>query len=570
MKARGGKPPLPKGNEERDKRTCYPHVEKSLELKKNLKLTQSGSFSEIDPGQLPFFEHFLIIGAQPMNTYMKGEHPPPQILFCYPSKPLLLPHNELKQIVDFCFPEGLHRHHTVYHRHSTLIHQTVFLNHFVFKLAGNQGLPIYGVCCHIALQKERLPFFSNEKSCKFSYCLCFLTMNTDFAFLFHLLFYFALIFDEYIDPFPRVFDQPNEVVSGYCNFDETFPYLNEKKGAAFWPGTEDLANKQFIKELLYFKTRNPSSKRKYSLIKSQDLLYKFSIIQPSVKEDYLKIANSCLDTLFSCLSVENLIILYSAILLEHHVIFCSHDIGKLTLSILALIPLVYPLQIGAQITPVVPCQENFINSLESPFPYIAGILSKRVLDNITKPEHLCFVDLEEGSVQDDSLAAAIPRSDELIIGLKGLIKSYQQIIIPEARIQKSLKSKDTIRNPKYAEFFDNIPMYMNPPILYKKSGLKYAFYEEDLINKILDKIQKHFLPELSTFAQACFVTDSSNPSNPITIFNKDLFTTITDAVDGMEFYRHFSETQIFSLFIDKRTDETDLKRQEMFNSENDA
>ncbi|KAJ6244245.1 receptor mediated endocytosis [Anaeramoeba flamelloides] len=109
-------------------------------------------------------------------------------------------------------------------------------------------------------------------------------------------------------------------------------------------------------------------------------------------EKHLPLSDNDFDTLFTLLSIENIIIIFSALMQERKLIFISRSLEYLTPCIFSLLSLLYPFSWPYPLIPILP--SDFIEVFESPMPYILGCLSS-VLE-------LCFPDGDQMVIDLDS------------------------------------------------------------------------------------------------------------------------------------------------------------------------
>ncbi|KAL5289302.1 DENND1A.2 family protein [Megaselia abdita] len=88
----------------------------------------------------------------------------------------------------------------------------------------------------------------------------------------------------------------------------------------------------------------------------------------------LRLENIELSALLDCMGVENLLIVFSNLLLERKVILQSSNISMLSKSIIALQTILYPFQWQFTIVTIIP--SFLIHICEAPFPVIAGVLEE--------------------------------------------------------------------------------------------------------------------------------------------------------------------------------------------------
>lgn len=486
-----------------------------------------------DNNERKLFEHIMVVGVPPNSPDLT-----PRILFLYPSAPLLFQEDDFQQTVSFCFPDGVHEIKSVYSRH------TMLRSEFVFRLNGSAHT-IYGICNHFQVNPRRLPFFSSESTQKYTFCFCILTANPVLSVHFHYITYLSYLFARVCDPSKR----QKMIPSNYTD-EPSLSYLLVEDNCARWPETR--FPDTFLNELKYYQTFHSTldRDRKYSL--SDDGM---TLVFPHTMTDALSMAMPSLDVLFSCLSIYDIVKLYTAILLEHHIIFVSKNLHNLTVAVLAARAIISPFKIGATLLPIIPNDPDLLALLESPVPYIVGIKSKKNLENITLPENHCLVKLDSGKLTDPELNVKLPCHGDLIQKLNAALNEYHNLIEVPCKRSKVRTNNKARYTQEYADFINGIHPYMRPPKYLITIETKFVFIPP-LVENILQIFSQHLAPVLEGLIKPCFVTDSTELSRPVTIFNQEMFLANVKSRER-EFYQCFLTTTIFQEFCDGKTDEID-------------
>lgn len=91
----------------------------------------------------------------------------------------------------------------------------------------------------------------------------------------------------------------------------------------------------------------------------------------SLSEKHFKV--DCFDSsfLFDKISVENLVLTITAILLEWKIVIVNSNSGQNSVILETLLSLIYPLQWNMTIIPVIPIDQ--IDYIDAPFPYLCGV-----------------------------------------------------------------------------------------------------------------------------------------------------------------------------------------------------
>ncbi|XP_023764036.1 uncharacterized protein LOC111912533 isoform X2 [Lactuca sativa] len=134
-------------------------------------------------------------------------------------------------------------------------------------------------------------------------------------------------------------------------------------------------------------------------------------------EEAVSLSNWTTITLCRALSLENVLILLSAVLLEKQVIITSPNLGVLSATVLSLIPMILPFEWQSLFLPVLP--GKMFDFLDAPVPFVVGILHKPGDNKMKSSNNLVRVDLETNQVEMSSLPA-LPRHKELMTRLAPL------------------------------------------------------------------------------------------------------------------------------------------------------
>lgn len=497
------------------------------------------------------YNHFLILGCPPEKDYgeftdFDESSPTPEILFIYPSAPLIFTSQEFSTLTHFCFPKGLKKVRDPNNKR-------VFIDQFSFRLtASAYGDTVYGICTHINVAPFERIFFADEKSNQYVFCFCFLTTNPLFSSIFQYSTFLALwiCFNFKYVPHPGAYEK------------FTPPTLEMTK--VVLPGLDFAAGSQrsksmriprsFLQELAWFYTLQPISESPQHLTLSS----KLHLVIPKLLPYENYILYPCLDSLFSCLSNENVVTLYTNLLLEEQTVFVSSNIHILTLSIIAAVTLLAPFSHNGTIMPVIPSDPQFSALLDSPVPYVCGKLIDRD-EEFVAPAHVCVVDLDHDQVYEQHKIPELPNSQELKQNIKNILKEHEeQILVPQQIVKLGVLKKQTKVNEKYIEFLKTISDYVCPRAIINLKYQKYVF-SLDVSNKIIDCFKNAVAPTVESLIKPCFVTETTDISNPVTIFNKELFLLSVPETDR-PFFTAFINTTMFQDFCDS---EADFKSQEI-------
>jgi hypothetical protein len=259
-----------------------------------------------------------------------------------------------------------------------------------------------------------------------------------------------------------------------------------------------------------------------------------------------------LDALFSALSLANIVRAVSVMLLEKHVVVVSNCPNKLTLSVLCLKELCKPFNLRCTFLPLLPATPEFLSFLDSPVPFVLGIL--RGTHRIEVGAYVVVVDLDADTVTDPDRSPLLPGAPELIDRLKATLDlNKAEIVIPRPSV--NMKTERAARMKReWAEFVKTKMHPFSVPFIYWHYQRKYIF-TESVIEDIICKFRVQIAPPLEQLLSPCFITDTTDIDNPVTVFNNDLFMASVKPAD-QPFYRAFLSTSAFHEYSDSLMEET--------------
>jgi hypothetical protein len=319
------------------------------------------------PGTAPLFDQFLMIGASPRRPC-----PDPIVLMAYPGSNMFLTPQEILTIPLFCFPCKFQK-----------IANEKFLQQFVFEIgASSNPFRIYGVCVVTSFSRCRNIWFASDESKQYPICFCFLTRNPMIATSLHILYFFTRFFmGDVSSPVSHRFEgEYPDVPRG-----EVLPGNVVQGPAQKAPGVEITAT--FLRELAYFARLTPRDRPRSITLTRQSRM-----VIPSQGQAPKCVYYMGLDILFSSLSIDHLMTVLSVFMLEKHMVLISEDIHRLTLSVLCLQELIRPLTWQGTFVPVLPDRDDYLGMLESPVPYVIGLIKTGTQPPV--PDYATVVDLD--------------------------------------------------------------------------------------------------------------------------------------------------------------------------------
>ena len=480
------------------------------------------------------FDHMMILGCSPNDT----NHPSPKILVSFPvHSQVKRSDEELELIKSFCFPDGFRPIPEV------LKPSRVLLCEFVFFLTESSDR-VYGVCVHF--QAHEGSFFATHKTRKYPFALVFLTKVPYLSVHFHFASYLALALCDRVKPLEHIEEKqffPNvggpQLIDGMIE-DQQYPDIAVVPPIA--------ATELLYRELNFYYSipvyDGANHFEKWPLCDKMVLCINRPLTEPQC------LAYPSIHVLFSSLSVKDIIKIYSAILLEQHVLFVSTRMHRLTLVVVAFLSLLSPFKGDAIMQmPVVPASGQFTDLLDAPTPYVCGTVADHSSGDV-------IVNLDTGSITESFPIVLIPRHSVLEHKLEMLLGDVMESIVVPPRTICPLFGKAQ-PNPEFQEFIYNISPLVFPYVFTCMTDMKYVM-QPSTIDAILDVFHFHLAPHVEDLINECFVTDTTDWDHPVTVCNKDLLMLQVPEKERV-FYAAFTQTEMFDLFCDQLTDDFDVK-----------
>lgn len=529
-------------------------------LQRNIKVKRlSFSSQDVKPiiESVKMFEHFYIFGAPPDPSYPLE----PTLLTAFPStsKSLIQTESFLNQLKSFSFPSGLYK--------ITEFTQ-VLLHEFVFYLSTGVCEKTYGICVHFTAPANNSPFFATRYSRNYPFCICFLSEVPFLASHFQFASFIALYLSGVQKPLITSKERKRMPlpIQGFCPkpliLDRNYPSFAVFKGFSIPKTLYDL--------ILYFyslpspivpmqahyslpipnensdsNTKQPFKReRNFSEYSHIVLSNDMSLFIPYQFSQTQCLTYPTFHAFFSHLSPSSIVKIYTSILLERSVLFVSKDLQLASFSVIASTSLIAPFITQATVMPILPNDSRFQDILQSPVPYVAGSTKSNENADVV-------VNLDENLIIFPESLPKLPRHDDLVKKLEKVLSSASNTILVPSKYNRSFFGGQSI-NPQYEEFMNSANLYAFPKVFSHYSSLKYVM-TPFVIEDILSLFAEFFPPSLTETLQSCFVTDTTDLDNPITVINKDLLNSIVPEEES-EFYKIFTSTQIFTDFSERKID----------------
>lgn len=469
------------------------------------------------------FRCFLILGIDTSRE----DNPKPCILSMFPSRPVKFSDSEMKDIINFCYPQGFKQIpiSSPLRNSKASAESSSILTGFVFYLQGKERL--YGVVLHIRIPNDSKSFVGDKFDRSYPFGLCVISKYPDISSHFQFL---SDIADAIVSDV-KLPDRSVEVPEWLQNRTEKcLPSLLIHPKCPLIAVSMGVHSPRFL---------------------LPDILSYYSInFQPMLNtSDYLLYPT--FQTLLSFFSSKDIVKIYTYILYEIYVVFTSTDMNRLSFCVLAATNLIKGLNIESKIFPVLPESDNFLPIFETPFPFIIGYPHR--FDNVD-----VVIDIDKGKITENTALPKLPHSAKLIAQIDLLLSNYQaQMTIPSKTSFKTLLSKQKV-NPEFIKFTSKADQRIYPKCFRDFADTKYIVNPR-IIQSISKLFYKPFVPNLADFIKMHFVTDTTIRSNPVTVFNKEMFIYHIDD-KFQDFMKYFSNTQMFQQFVEKLADEVQMNK----------
>ncbi|XP_073506205.1 DENN domain-containing protein 5B isoform X1 [Phyllobates terribilis] len=300
---------------------------------------------------------------------------------------------------------------------------------------------------------------------------------------------------------------------------------------------------------------------------------------------------------FELLGLENLVQLFTCVLLEMQILLYSQDYQRLMTVAEGITSLLFPFQWQHVYVPILPA--SLLHFLDAPVPYLMGLQSKEGTDRskleLPQEANLCFVDIDNHFIELPEEFPQFPNKLEFIQEISEVLLNYG--IPPEGNLHcsesatklKSLMLDDLVNDKKNGNFSGhNINMYellkgnetmarlealtkrtgikmdkisISVPLTDAEDGHKFKCAESELKDyKLNVQIREVFANRFTQmFADyEAFVIQAAHDmeswlTNREQMQNFDKASFLSDQPEPyLPFLSRFIETQMFATFIDNK------------------
>lgn len=259
-------------------------------------------------------------------------------------------------------------------------------------------------------------------------------------------------------------------------------------------------------------------------------------------DDYEYLEYVSYDTLFHCLTIEQIMLIFECLLNERRILLSANNLSTLTSCMDAISNMPYPFAWQYVFIPILP--KSMVSFLGAPMPFLMGILSTSLEDALKEPmeEGVLIVDLDNGEILQapEDLPPIMPPA-----ATEKLRKSFKKIVAsPKRHMELSIDVAHSLIK-FWCSLFGNYGKYMDPVYDTPQGTSSNASQLALIPSSSATGIEKQPSASHGT------VQPSTPPSSYR--FNFDRFVK-SKAADIKKFLVAFKEYQLYDCFIGERED----------------
>ena len=354
---------------------------------------------------------------------------------------------------------------------SSPVSETGIVDEFVFQY--NAGpVKMYGICVVVqpsrAVKSATNPFYSTESTKKNKFCFCMISKIPIFNVHFTFLHYLIGLSNGTIPSTENLKNKISFDFSSKTTNVTSFEDLEINGLFGQYPQIE-------IPEDIQTITVDHLSK---TLFSSPAKLTPYHIIHfpPPTTPIQKLILYSSLDTLFSVLSVSDIIDLLTALILDAQVLVIGSSMQEVSMTVYGLYALLNPFNYCGVVMPILPNNEDYLNLLNSPTPFIFGLPNIPKLRKMSFLESTCIVNLDKRKLTGSNFFPKYPNFKEVVakmndhvFGKKGISNNNSGDLADLSKLRRE-KCKSTMVDGKKQQIrskpnFANSRVSKPPPIV---------------------------------------------------------------------------------------------------------
>ncbi|EAY14089.1 hypothetical protein TVAG_351370 [Trichomonas vaginalis G3] len=436
------------------------------------------------------FDQFLLVGIPPTGT----PNDKPAVLAAFP--PCEISGLPFGVLIDYALPNGTKPE-------KQPVCEKLISDMFVFTINSCQHR-FYGSTLILNPTQPPLPFYVSE-----------FTKNTLFAFVIisrneyissHLTFLsFLALFSAGKIPNPNILSPRLRPEHHPSDQNEGFKITNYMAHHPDMP-------------LLMFFSDQIHAYCKYA-IESEPLQLapNFAISIPKEQCEFLNCA--IFDTFFSSLTIENIISLVTALLLDRQIVVFGSNFQQVSLVVLSLLQLIHPVNYVGTAIPALPNSSNYLTLLEAPTPFIIGCKTCDQLTNIEFDETAVFVNMDARQIEFVTPLPNYPSSESILRKLKRLVSN-------------------SARSKLHSLSF---------PFFYRSSLRQNLVFSKSTVSEISNIFRKPLSCLYTEEVYPYFISDI-NQQHVTTEFNKEIFLSMREP-EERTFFEELFNSQSFNTYI---------------------
>ncbi|KAA0714292.1 DENN domain-containing protein 2D [Triplophysa tibetana] len=190
-------------------------------------------------------------------------------------------------------------------------------------------------------------------------------------------------------------------------------------------------------------------------------------------------------TLFSCLSDEEVLLVFAATVLERRIIFIAEELGTLSQVIHAVAVLLYPFIWQHTLISIIP--EILIDVVMAPTPYLLGV-QKRLADQVTDQTEVLIVDLSEN--RTETFIKCVGDEDTI---LPNKLKEEIRQALRAKNDKSSLEELNQVVPEAFLPFFIKTVGHFAKHIVRNDKDKQGEFQQRNFYKAIESKSSRHFV-----------------------------------------------------------------------------
>ncbi|KAK8897172.1 hypothetical protein M9Y10_015106 [Tritrichomonas musculus] len=411
-------------------------MEKEISNRKMLgNLSSTSKYSE-----LGIMDQFFIFGISPI----KQKQPRPTILAAFP--PFIQSSIPVENVLSLSMPNWDMSSSNSKHKFSNMFPlfsidkngtpscENGIIDEFVFQYNAGET-KMYGVCAHIQPSKANrnasLPFFASDMTKRTIFCMCLISKLPIFNAHFTFLNYLAGLSSGTVLSLSTNTSLVNSLENSYeNNYENNYRVEHEMQNDTLIEGLDLCGGfgqdpNINIPEEFQAKIFEYYSKTMYSSPSKLAPGYNIHYPPPSTPTAKLLLW-AALDTLFSVLAVDDILELLTALILDAQVLIIGSSMQEVSMTVYGLSSLLTPFNYCGIVMPIIPNNDDYLDLLSSPTPYIFGMPNIPKLKKMSFLESTYIVNLDKHKVPPVNFFPKYPNFDNVVKKINELITMKEE------------------------------------------------------------------------------------------------------------------------------------------------